>query len=104
MILLGRSSGRRGDMPEKKKMSMMSRVAANPQSAGFSGAGLQNTGLFSGALRKLARWPLALLQHWDRRAAARALRELDDRALRDIGLLRSHIEDAVTGEVIRRGY
>jgi uncharacterized protein YjiS (DUF1127 family) len=91
--------GWRGEMPEKKKMSMMSRVAVESQSRGLPGAGL-----FVGAMRKLARWLRALLEHWNRRAAVKALSELDDHALHDIGLLRSQIEDAVTGEAIRRGY
>ena len=74
-------------------MSMMSRVAAEPQSEG----------LFSGALRKLARSPRALMMHWYHRAAVKSLSELDDRALHDIGLLRCHIEDAVRGRTRRRG-
>jgi len=75
-------------------MSMMSRVAAEPQ----------DEGLFSGAMRRVARWPRALMAHVYRRAAVKSLNELDDRALRDIGLLRCHIEDAVRGEVRRRGF
>jgi uncharacterized protein YjiS (DUF1127 family) len=39
----------------------------------------------------------ALAVHFDRRAAIKALHELDDRALRDIGLARCHIEAAVGG-------
>jgi uncharacterized protein YjiS (DUF1127 family) len=35
--------------------------------------------------------------YWERRAAIKALRQLDDRALRDIGLPRCHIEAAVGG-------
>ena len=34
---------------------------------------------------------------WDRRAAMKALHQLDDRALRDIGLSRCQIERAVHG-------
>jgi uncharacterized protein YjiS (DUF1127 family) len=37
------------------------------------------------------------MNHLERRAAVKTLRELDDRALRDIGLVRSQIEDAVAG-------
>jgi len=33
--------------------------------------------------------------HWERRAAIKALRQLDDRELRDIGIARCHIETAV---------
>lgn len=39
----------------------------------------------------------ALAAYWARRAAIKALRELDDRALHDIGLQRSQIESAVGG-------
>ena len=39
----------------------------------------------------------ALLNHLERRAAIKTLRELDDRALKDIGLSRSQIEAAVGG-------
>ena len=39
----------------------------------------------------------ALLGYWHRRAAIKALRQLDDRALRDIGLSRCQIEAAVGG-------
>ena len=37
---------------------------------------------------------------WVRRAAIKTLRQLDDRALRDIGIPRSHIEAAVWGTSI----
>jgi uncharacterized protein YjiS (DUF1127 family) len=46
--------------------------------------------LFSGCLDGTARY-------FVRRAAIACLRELDDRALRDIGLVRSQIEAAVHG-------
>jgi uncharacterized protein YjiS (DUF1127 family) len=39
----------------------------------------------------------ALVTYWHRRAAIKTLRELDDRALRDVGLARCHIEAAVRG-------
>jgi uncharacterized protein YjiS (DUF1127 family) len=38
-----------------------------------------------------------IARHFARRAAIRTLRELDDRALRDIGLLRCQIESAIHG-------
>jgi uncharacterized protein YjiS (DUF1127 family) len=75
-------------------MSLMSRAATEPQSAES----------FAAVLRWIAGFGRALLLHWYRRAAIKSLGELDDRALRDIGLLRCHIEDAVRGEVRRRGY
>jgi uncharacterized protein YjiS (DUF1127 family) len=45
-----------------------------------------------------ARWE-ALVGHLVRRAAIATLRELDDHALRDIGLTRTEIEAAVYGLV-----
>jgi uncharacterized protein YjiS (DUF1127 family) len=75
-------------------MSMMSRAATEPQS----------TGSFALVTRWIARLPRALLLHWYRRAAIKSLSELDDRALRDIGLQRCHIEAVVRGEARRRGY
>ena len=39
----------------------------------------------------------AVAADWDRRAAMKALHQLDDRALRDIGLSRCQIESAVHG-------
>ena len=43
-----------------------------------------------------------LRRYWRMRATVRKLEALDDRALRDIGLERDHIEDAVRGIVRRR--
>jgi uncharacterized protein YjiS (DUF1127 family) len=57
----------------------------------------------SNPLSGLVRWAgtgaRALAAFLERRAAIKALRELDDRALRDIGIARCHIEAAVTGTV-----
>jgi uncharacterized protein YjiS (DUF1127 family) len=50
-----------------------------------------------GVIRRFEMWAHALAAYWDRRAAIKALRQLDDRALRDIGLARCHIEAAVGG-------
>jgi uncharacterized protein YjiS (DUF1127 family) len=41
----------------------------------------------------------AIALYFARRAAIKSLRELDDRALRDIGLLRCQIEPAVPGSM-----
>jgi len=41
----------------------------------------------------------ALFDRLERRSAVKTLSELDDRALRDIGITRSQIEDAVYGQV-----
>jgi uncharacterized protein YjiS (DUF1127 family) len=55
----------------------------------------------SGVLAKFVRssvtWLRAVVAEWDRRAAMKALHQLDDRALRDIGISRSEIERAVHG-------
>ncbi len=51
----------------------------------------------SGFLRWFGAGALWLAAYLDRRAAVKALRQLDDRELRDIGLVRSHIEQAVFG-------
>ena len=51
----------------------------------------------SGFLRALASAADALFGRLERRAAVKTLSELDDRALRDIGITRSQIEDAVGG-------
>ena len=45
----------------------------------------------------------AIASYFIRRAAAAALHELDDRALRDIGLARTQIEAAVHGRIARPG-
>ncbi len=68
-------------------MSITSSNAMQPAISGASG----------GVARRLGIWTLALMNHLERRAAVKTLRELDDRALRDIGLVRSQIEDAVAG-------
>lgn len=68
-------------------MSTMSSAAAQTAIPGTSG----------GLIRRLGIWAHAFVAYWDRRAAVKALRELDDRALRDIGLARCHIEVAVGG-------
>lgn len=55
------------------------------------------SGPFGGWLGRLEGWLLALLNYRERREAVRMLQELDDRALRDIGIARCHIEAAVGG-------
>jgi uncharacterized protein YjiS (DUF1127 family) len=53
--------------------------------------------LLGGFVRRMGIWAHALLDYLERRAAIKTLRELDDRALRDIGIARCHIEAAVGG-------
>ncbi|WGR97326.1 DUF1127 domain-containing protein [Bradyrhizobium sp. ISRA443] len=49
--------------------------------------------------RLLREWNDAIVTYWMRREAIKALHELDDRSLRDIGIPRCHIEIAVAGNV-----
>ncbi len=69
-------------------MSIMPRAATQSASAGS----------LTGLARRFAGFVDALIVYFHRRATIKALRELDDRELRDIGLLRCHIEAAVKGE------
>jgi uncharacterized protein YjiS (DUF1127 family) len=54
--------------------------------------------LWTGLVRRFAAWPAALmtalLVSWHRRATIKALQELDDHTLRDIGLTRADVDDA----------
>jgi len=54
--------------------------------------------LFSGLFRLLRASSDALATYWMRREAIKTLRQLDDRTLRDIGISRCHIENAVAGD------
>ncbi len=69
-------------------MSAISSAAAVPARFGTLGR----------LLRLLRVWGDALATYWVRREAIKTLRQLDDRALRDIGLSRCQIETAVTGD------
>jgi uncharacterized protein YjiS (DUF1127 family) len=50
-----------------------------------------------GLVGRLGGWAYALAKYLDRRAAIKSLQALDDRALRDLGIVRCHIESAVRG-------
>jgi uncharacterized protein YjiS (DUF1127 family) len=54
--------------------------------------------LFNAArIRRLVNgWVAALIAHYERRAALATLRHFDDRELKDIGLYRGELYDAVT--------
>ncbi|MEP6838698.1 MAG: DUF1127 domain-containing protein [Bradyrhizobium sp.] len=47
----------------------------------------------------LGNWANGVVVYWARREAIKTLRQMDDRALRDIGIARSQIETAVHGVV-----
>jgi uncharacterized protein YjiS (DUF1127 family) len=68
-------------------MTMISSAAGQPASQS-SPAGLA---------RVLGSWAYGLVTYWARREAIKVLSEMDDRALRDIGIARSQIEAAVGG-------
>ena len=51
----------------------------------------------SGFFRVLGSWVNGIVSYLARRQAIQTLSELDDRALRDIGIERSRIESAVRG-------
>ena len=50
-------------------------------------------------LRLIRHWGDAIATYWMRREAIKTLSELDDRALRDIGIARCHIEAVATGDI-----
>jgi uncharacterized protein YjiS (DUF1127 family) len=52
-----------------------------------------------GFFRMLGSWVNGIVSYLARRQAIQTLSELDDRALRDIGIERSRIESAVRGNV-----
>ena len=54
---------------------------------------------FGGIARTLGNWANGLASYWVRREAIKALRAMNDRELRDIGITRSHIDDAVWGKL-----
>ena len=51
----------------------------------------------AGLARLVGGWATGLVTYWARREAIKVLGEMDDRALRDIGIARSQIEAAVGG-------
>ncbi len=51
----------------------------------------------AGLIRRIGIWGNLLVAYFVRRAAIKALQQLDDRGLRDLGLSRCQIETAVSG-------
>ncbi len=72
-------------------MSTMSPAASRPARAARATA----------FVRTIGRLAQLIVSWWRHRDAIKALRELDDRALRDIGLRRCLIEPAAKGELDR---
>ena len=68
-------------------MTMISSAAGQPASL----RSLAGLALFLGSLAN------RIVVYWARREAIKTLRQMDDRALRDIGIARSQIEAAVGG-------
>ncbi|MGE0285701.1 MAG: DUF1127 domain-containing protein [Bradyrhizobium sp.] len=65
----------------------------------YTTAGSAPATAFGGFTRMLGNLANGLAAHWVRREAIKALRAMDDRELRDIGITRSHIEEAVWGKL-----
>jgi uncharacterized protein YjiS (DUF1127 family) len=72
-------------------MTTISSTAARPASPATWGGFVRMLGSL------LRAWANDLATNWVRREAIKTLEQLDDRALRDIGLPRCHIEAAVNG-------
>ena len=71
-------------------MTTISRTAGQPVIFGAMG----------GFFRVLGKWVNGVVTYLARRQAIQTLHELDDRALRDIGIVRSGIESAVRSGAI----
>ena len=70
-------------------MTTISRTAGQPVMHGAMG----------GFFRLLGKWVNGIVTYLARRQAIQTLNELDDRALRDIGIERGRIESAVRGVI-----
>ena len=74
-------------------MTTISRTAGQPVIQGVT------QGAMGGFFRLLGKWVNGIVTYLARRHAIQTLSELDDRALRDIGIERSRIESAVRGTI-----
>lgn len=76
-------------------MTMISSAAGRPASRVQTASRSTPAGL----AELFGRWVNGVVVYWARREAIKTLRQMDDRALRDIGIARSQIEAAVHGVV-----
>jgi len=74
-------------------MTTISRTAGQPVIQGVT------HGAMGGFFRLLGKWVNGIVSYLARRQAIQTLNELDDRALRDIGIERGRIESAVRGTI-----
>ncbi len=80
-------------------MTMISSSAGQPTSRIQTASRIAGQTSSAGLARLLGGLVHGLVTYWARREAIKVLSEMDDRALRDIGITRSHIEGAVHGVV-----
>ena len=80
-------------------MTMISSAAGQPASRMQTASRIAGQTSSAGLARLLGGLVHGLVTYWARREAIKVLSEMDDRALRDIGIARSQIEAAVHGVV-----
>lgn len=78
-------------------MTMISSAAGQPASGTHTDSRIAGRTSSAGLARLLGGLVHGLVTYWARREAIKVLSEMDDRALRDIGIARSQIEAAVGG-------
>lgn len=78
-------------------MTMISSAAGQPASGTQTASRIAGRTSWAGLARLLGGLVHGLVTYWARREAIKVLSEMDDRALRDIGIARSQIEAAVGG-------
>ena len=80
-------------------MTMISSAAGRPASRMQAASRITGQTSSAGWARLLGGLAQGVVTYWARREAIKVLSEMDDRALRDIGIARSQIEAAVRGAV-----
>ena len=80
-------------------MTMISSAAGQPASRMQTASRIAGRTSSAGLARWLGGLVQSLVTYWARREAIKVLSEMDDRALRDIGITRSQIDAAVHGVV-----